>query len=297
MIKQENKQLRIAVNTPRGNVGKHVVSMLLKAGVKPLLLDRNPEKIPVEVKQRCDIVRADSASAQEVVSATRNVDAIYWVDPSVYSTEPLAEYAKFTDALVEAVRSNEISRVVFQSSVGAEKRHGAGEIDGLAATEVALDKTNADVTHLRCGYFFSNLLLDIDSVRQGHLRTVLPLDQPMSWVAPRDIAEVAALRLLNQDWSGRNVQAVHGPENLTWGQVSVILSDATGREIDVTRVSDVFMREQFLSAGMPPKMADAVLQMSSGLRDNYEPEQARTYITTTHTRLESWVREHLLPAL
>lgn len=53
--------------------------------------------------------------------------------------------------MVEAVTANRIGRVVFQSSVGAEKRHGVGEIDGLAATEVALDGLDVDVTHLRCG--------------------------------------------------------------------------------------------------------------------------------------------------
>ena len=38
----------------------------------------------------------------------------------------------------------------------------------------------------------------------------------MAWVAPRDIAEVAVTRLLSDAWSGRCVQAVHGPADLTW---------------------------------------------------------------------------------
>src|SRR3712207_8934011 len=45
-------------------------------------------------------------------------------------------------------------------SGGAELRSGAGEIDGLAATEQALDATGASVLHLRCGMFFTNLLMD-----------------------------------------------------------------------------------------------------------------------------------------
>lgn len=95
-----------------------------------------------------------------------------------------------------------------------------GEIDGLAATEVALDGLDTDVTHLRCGYFFTNLLLDVDSLKSGRLQTVLPVDAPMAWVAPRDIAEVAALTLLNREWTGHRVQAVQGPEDLSWSQVA-----------------------------------------------------------------------------
>jgi hypothetical protein len=34
------------------------------------------------------------------------------------------------------------------------------------------------------------------------LTTIRPLDDPMPWVDPRDIATVATLRLLADDWTG-----------------------------------------------------------------------------------------------
>ncbi|PRB14127.1 hypothetical protein [Microbacterium sp. MYb62] len=187
--------------------------------------------------------------------------------------------------------------MVFQSSVGAEKRHGAGEIDGLAATEVALDRLGIAVTHLRCGFFFTNLLFEAESIAAGLLRTVLPSDHPMSWVAPRDIAEVAAMTLLNSEWSGRRVQAVHGPADLTWAQVAAILADETGSDLRVERISDEEMAAQYRAAGMPPAMAEAVLEMSTGLRDGFIPEQPRSVVTTTPTSLRSWIRDELLPVL
>jgi uncharacterized protein YbjT (DUF2867 family) len=106
------------------------------------------------------------------------------VDPSTAAADPPAEYARFGIAVARAVRENAIPRTVFQSSVGAEKRHGAGEIDGLADTEVRLDDVGASVLHLRCGFFFSNLLLQLRAIRAGVVPIVLPVDQPMSWVAP-----------------------------------------------------------------------------------------------------------------
>jgi uncharacterized protein YbjT (DUF2867 family) len=271
--------------------------MLVRAGTRPLLLTRHPDRIAEELRPYVDIAPADSQDAAEVVAATRGVDALYWVDPSVMSEDPLADYARATDALVRAVEENGIRRVVFQSSVGAEKRHGAGEIDGLAATELALDALDIDLTHLRCGYFFSNLLLDPEALKAGRLQTVLPLDAPMAWVAPRDIAEVAALTLLNQDWTGRRVQAVHGPADLSWSKVAEILTRELGREVVVERIADDDMRQGLLSAGMPPAMADAVLGMSTGLRDDFTPEQERSVATTTPTALASWVREELVAVL
>ena len=139
--------------------------------------------------------------------------------------------------------------MVFQSSVGAEKRHGAGEIDGLAQTEAGLDRTGVDVTHLRCGYFFTNLELQLDAVRAGTLPVILPLDQPLAWVAPRDIAEVAVTRLLSPSWSGRSVQGVHGPADLTWTEAAAIVSAATGFTVRVERVADDAMRKILEQAG------------------------------------------------
>ncbi|MDP3951736.1 NAD(P)H-binding protein [Microbacterium sp.] len=285
--------MRIAVTTPNGNVGHHLTRMLVRSGIRPLLLTRHPEQISRELIPYVDVARADSQNADEVLDATRGVNAIYWVDPSVMSEDPLADYASATEALVRAIAENGIGRVVFQSSIGAEKRHGAGEIDGLAATEVALDGLDTDVTHLRCGYFFTNLLLDVESLKSGRLQTVLPIDAPMAWVAPRDIAEVAALTLLNREWAGHRVQAVHGPEDLSWSQVAAILTQELGRDVIVERVADEEMLQQYVDAGMPGAMADAVLGMSTGLRDDFTPEQERSVVTTTLTTLRAWVREEL----
>ena len=95
--------------------------------------------------------------------------------------------------------------------MGAEKRQGAGEIDGLARTEQLLDDTGASVLHLRCGMFFTNLLLEAGALEDGVLRVAWPVDLQPAWVDPRDVGDVAAARLLATDWSGRQVQAVHRP--------------------------------------------------------------------------------------
>ncbi len=289
--------MRIAITTPTGNVGTHLTGMLIRAGVRPLLLARTPSNLPPDVLPHVDIVEADSTDPEQVALATRGVEAIYWVDPSTASADPLADYARATQAIVVAAKANAIGRIVFQSSVGAEKRHGVGEIDGLAATEIALDELDADVTHLRCGYFFTNLLLSLDEVRRGLLSTVLPVDHRFSWVAPRDIAEVAALTLLNTSWHGHRVQAVHGPQDLSWNDVAALLTDLTGRHVRAHQISDDLMRQQYLEAGMPPAMADSVLGMSAGLRDDFQAEQLRTVISTTPTSLAGWLQDELIPAL
>ncbi len=288
--------MQIAVTTPTGHVGRHVVPMLVRAGVRPRVLARRPDRLAPELRDAVDVVPVDQHDADAVAAATVGVDTLFWVSPTDWA-DPLAGHARTTEALVGAVRENGIARVVFQSSVGAELRSGAGEIDGLAATEVALDRTGVDVTHLRCGYFFSNLELQLEALRVGTLQVVLPLDQPMAWVAPRDVAEVAVTRLLSGAWSGRCVQAVHGPRDLTWRQAAAIVSEVTGRALSVERVADELLRDQLRAAGMGEPAVEAVLGMSTGMRDGFTPEQPRTLATTTPTTLAAWVYDTLRPLL
>ncbi|HEY1177225.1 MAG TPA: NAD(P)H-binding protein [Phytomonospora sp.] len=289
--------MRIAVTTPTGNVGRHVLAGLVRAGVRPLVLMRDPARLDPALTEYADPIAVDQGDRDAVLAATKDVDALYWVDPPSTDPDPVAAYARFGAVAAEAVTANGIGRVVFQSSVGAEKRTGAGEIDGLARTEELLDATGADVAHLRCGFFFTNLMLELDAIRAGLIEVIVPVDAPMAWVAPRDIADVAVGRLLNPGWSGRVVQGVHGPADLSWTQAARVAGEVLGREIAVERIPDEAMRERLTGAGLPPGTADAITGMSTGLRDGFTPEQPRTPRTTTPTSLAAWCREELLPAL
>ncbi|MBA3293812.1 MAG: hypothetical protein H0T40_08770 [Geodermatophilaceae bacterium] len=57
------------------------------------------------------------------------------------------------------------------------------------------------------------------------------------------------------------------------------------------------MRATLASAGMSAKQAEAILGMSTGLRDDFVPEQARDASTTTTTTLAAWSYDVLRPLL
>lgn len=289
--------MTIAVTTPTGNVGRHLLRLVVQAGERPRVLVRDPARPDDDVRDLVDAVATDQLDADSVVAATAGVDAVYWVDPPNRLDDPLEGYRLATDALLAAVRENGIRRVVFQSSAGAERRHGVGEIDGLAATETALDAAGVDVTHLRCGYFFSNLLFDLDALRDGVIATAFDVDAPMPWVAPEDIAAVGAVRLLDRSWTGRHVQAVHGPEDLSFRDVAAIVGRATGRPIEAVQLSDDDVRATLTATGMTPAQVEALAGMTAGIRDGYIPENPRDYFTTTPTRLAGWMQANLVPLL
>ncbi|GEA89111.1 NAD(P)H-binding protein [Cellulomonas cellasea] len=289
--------MTIVVTTPTGHVGSRVTTLLAQAGERPTVLLRDRTRLDAGLRELCDVVELDLGDADAVARATAGADALYWVDPPTTDDDPVAGHERMGASAAHAVRTNGIPRVVLQSSVGAEARHGFGDIDGLARTEELLDATGAHVTHLRCGYFFTNLLMDVDGLRSGTLTTTLPLDQPLPWVDPRDIGDVAAARVLSTTWAGRTTQGVHGPADLSFDDVARVLTDATGHTVVATRVTDEQVAGELRGFGLTDAQVDAVVGMSRGLRGDFVPEDRRSALTTTPTTLAAWAHEHLRPLL
>ncbi|MEU4576313.1 NAD(P)H-binding protein [Nonomuraea sp. ATR24] len=294
--------MEIAVTAPAGNVGRFLVGHLVRAGVRPRLLSRHPERLRAAWGDLVDAREVDLRDAGAVSQATRGVDALFLVVPPGDGDDPVAAYAEVGEVVAAAVARNGVPRTVLQSSVGAELREGAGEIDGLARVEQTLDRVvvgeaGLAVTHLRCGFFYSNLLYELDGIRAGEVSVLLPTGMPFAWVAPADIAAVGASLVLSRDWSGRRVQAVHGPGDLSWEEAVAVVGEVVGRTVTVRRVADEDMRAALTGAGLSPARVEAVMGMSTGLRDGFVPEQPRTAVTTTDTTLGAWAWAELRPAL
>ena len=290
--------MTIAVTTPTGHVGSRVVRLLVQAGVRPLVLLRDPARLDPALRDLVDVAPGDLTDPAYVTAATRGVDALFWVAPESFTAaDPPAEMTKLAAHGAAAITANGIARVVLISSVGAERRHGAGLIDALARHEEAFTATGSNVLVLRNGYYFTNLLAEVDGLRAGTLTTTMPADVPMPWVDPRDIGDIAAARLLAADWTGTEIQAVHGPADLTWAEVAATVGAATGRDVSVRVISDDDLRAALRGAGLTDAAVEGVVGMTAGLRDGFTPEQPRTVLTTTPTTLASWAYEHLRPLL
>jgi uncharacterized protein YbjT (DUF2867 family) len=292
----------IAVTTPTGHVGSQVVRLLCQAGERPRVLLRDPDRLDIELRDRVELAVGDVRDIDYVAEATDGVDAVFWVHPDDWSLpDPNADADRTGEGLASAMRRHRIPRVVFLSSVGAEIRNGAGFLDGLASIEerldAARDDTRAALVHLRCGFFMTNLLHDLQGLRVGRLTTTRPLDDPMPWVDPTDIATTAALRLLGHGWSGREVQAVHGPADLTWPEAARALSVATGTTIEAIRIPEDEERKALRDSGLSEIAVEGILGMAAGKSDGFVPEQSRSALTTTPGTLSAWAVTHLRPVL
>ena len=294
--------MRIAVTTPTGHVGSAVADFLLDFGgdVQVRLLGRRPDKLAGFVKRGAETVIGAQDDVDYLCKATQGVDALFWATPPGYGSDDLRGFQnRLGAAAIKAVQTNKIPRVVNLSSIGADLASGTGPIAGLHDVEELFNKVSCHVTHLRPGFFFENLLWQLDSIRNWG-RISLPLSGSTRYpmLATRDIGRVAATRLTNASWSGQVLQELHGPADLCFREVAEILAQVLGRKIVYIKCDRLEMRDILLKSAMSENAADSMLELYDAVESGrLRTMQKRSRETTTSTTLAEFAREVILPQI
>ena len=294
--------MKIAITTPGGHVGSAVVDFLLEFGgdVRVVLLARRPEKLIAFVKRGAEVAVGPQDDADYLVKATRGADALFWVTPPGYGSDNLRAFQnRLGRAAATAIRTNGIPRVVNLSSIGAHLDSGVGPINGLHDVEGLLDEAATHITHLRPGFFFENLLWQLDSIRNAGTFS-LPISGTRRYpmIAARDIGRVASARLASRGWIGHFVGELHGPADLSFDEVAGILSQTLGRKVEYVKGDREQARQAMLDNAMSENAAELMLEMydavESGRLQTIEPRSTKT---TTSTTLTEFARDVMLPLI
>jgi uncharacterized protein YbjT (DUF2867 family) len=294
--------MNIAVTTPTGHVGSAVADFLLDLGgdIRVTLLGRRPDKLTNFVKRGADTVIGAQDDVDYLCRATKGVDALFWATPPGYGSDDLRAYQnRLGEAVATAIRSNNIPRVVNLSSVGGNLESGTGPIAGLHDVEQWINKVTSHVTHLRPGFFFENVLWQLDPIRKWG-RISLPLSGSTRYpmIATRDIGRVAANRLTDADWSGQVVQELHGPADLCFRDVAEILAQALGRKIVYVKCDREEMRDVLLGSAMSESAAESMLELYDAVESGkLRTIQPRSPETTTSTTFAEFAREVIVPLI
>ena len=186
--------MKIAIAGARGNVGKIVVEELSKTNhdlvllVKDIKLDTQLFK-PLD-SSRTTIKATNILNTDEVVSATKGCDVLFWMVPPIMSLPSLKEvYEKVTASGTKAVAENNIDRVILISSLGADRGNGLGTVSYVGTMEKAFKKVARNVMAMRPGYFMENFILQKDSIlNEGFFTFPFDEDHQIPFVSSDDIA-------------------------------------------------------------------------------------------------------------
>ncbi|QUH03401.1 NmrA family NAD(P)-binding protein [Saccharopolyspora erythraea] len=232
--------MTILVTGATGNVGRHVVDQLLRAGRRVRALTRNPAtaKLPEGV----EVVAGDLSEPASLAPALAGVTAMHLIT--------------FDGADGTALRTGpEIVRLAEEAGVRRVTMLWSGE---RGPVERAVEASGLEWTALQPVEFMANALGWADSVRsEGVVREPFA-DVRGAVVHEADIAAVA-VRALTEDGHAGAEYVLSGPEALTVAEKVGILSSALGRPIDYTELSMEQARERLLATGAAAEVVDFVI--------------------------------------
>lgn len=221
-----------AITGITGKVGGVVARNLLSAGQRVRAVVRDAEKGRAWADLGCEVAIAEMEDAAALTRAFKHATGVFILPPSNYDPEPGFPEAK---AVISAVRraldASRPGKVVCLSTIGAQALQ-TNLLTQRTLMEEALSTLPWPVAFLRPAWFMENLSGDIDQSRTyGVFSSFLqPLDRPIAMVSTADVGHVAA-ELLLQDWTGKRIVELEGPDRVTQNEIASELTKALHRPV------------------------------------------------------------------
>ena len=281
----------ISVMGATGRTGSRICQTLLEAGVPVRALGRNAERLAPLAAAGAQIAVGEPHDAAFLSQAFRGAEAVYTLLAYGPDTEDyLHQQAAQGEAILAAIRSSGVRRVVFLSSVGAEVPSGTGPIISMHDQEQRLLQLPpaVSVLMLRSGALFENLYGALQIVREYacYSDAVAP-DVAVPMVATQDVADAASRALLDRDWQGRVTREVLGQRDISYAEATRLLGTAIGRpDLPYVPVSPQELAVALQEAGCSVSVAACYAELAEAISSGrVRAQEARTPANTTATSL------------
>lgn len=230
-----------------GNVGRHVVAGLLRAGERVRAVTRSPERaaLPAGV----EVVRGDLADPESFANAFAGVSRMF--------VFPLAYLAPVLRSMADVAETTGLVKVA--AAAGVRRMVMLGSSDSLFGMERAVESSGCEWTILRPGEFAVNKLDHwAPMIRAGDVVRAAYPDASGVPVHEADIAEVAVRALLGDGHHGRRYELT-GPQTLTLREQAAAIAAGIGRPVRFEEVTPERSRAELVGLGLPADVVDHMI--------------------------------------
>ncbi len=253
-----------------GHTGGAVVDRLLAAGEAVRAVGRSQARLAPLGERGAEVAVGNALDETFLTQAMSGARAVYAMIPPDYSRpDVVAYYDETGTAIARAIRSANVRRLVFLSSLGAELPSGTGPVATLHRQEERLEGMDydCDLMLLRAGYFYENHFPALRLIKErGVNGDAIAPDVPIPMVATADIGAAAAEELLDPSWRGTVVREVLGPRDYTKRETTRILGEKIGRpDLEYLQFPDADVKAALVAAGISPGIADSILELDHAL--------------------------------
>ena len=251
--------MAVLVTGGTGTIGSQVVAKLVQKGIEVYAFARSPEN--AQFPRGVSPIKGDLMDLGAVQAAVARASTLFLLNAVTPDelTQALLTFSIAREAGIKGV----VYFSVFNSDLFTDVPHFTGKY----AVERMIEDCDLPVTILRPNYFMQNDLAMKDALL-GRGVYAWPIgDKGVSMIDTRDIAEVAALCLLQRENApeplSRETIEIAGPDALTGHAVAEVWSRALDREIRYGG-DDLASFEQQFASFAPPWMARDMRLMLEG---------------------------------
>ncbi|CCF49715.1 uncharacterized protein UHO2_05881 [Ustilago hordei] len=277
---------QISIFPATSSVASHVIGILQKQHphLRLRLAARSPEKLKANgdrLKVAQTPLSIDRVSS--IKDALEGSDAAFILHPPLHlAGDPFALSKTFVDTIIEAANTSKtLKRIVYLTSMAAEKPTGSGNIRSVHIGETALLanlRDGIDLVALRPSYFLSNFspVLPL-ALNPPHIlpSMLIPFDKayPLidaSAIAAKAVKYLVASQLSSPEAASQGsltaVQLI--PEFKTVPQIAEYLSEIIGTKVNAVPIPEEEWASTFKKAGMSDQNVAMYIEMLGGfIRD------------------------------
>ncbi len=275
----------ILVTGATGTIGSELVRHLAARGEKVRALTRDPRKarMPADV----EVVRGDYLEPASLDAAMSEVTAAFLVGlpgPSAQHDGPL----------VAAARAAGVGRLVKLSAIGTGDPEVGPTGEWHVEGERAVRESGAQWVVLRPSSFASNTLSWAQALRAGEPVPNMSGAGAQGVVDPRDVAEAAAVALLDERRADRTY-TLTGPETISVPGQAQVLAGLLGRPVPTRDLTSDEVRAHVLQWWQDEAVADGVAVSSAFVRrggNAVVTEDVPRLLGRPARTYREWARDH-----
>lgn len=275
-----------------GRAGGEVTCALLERGETVRVVLRRKDQSAKWAALGAEVAVASIEDAGAMADALRGASGAFLLNPPPVSGDPYARTEKLGAALAGAAKRAHLPKAVILSSIGAQHKSGTGVIATLNRFEALLDKAAPATAFLRSGYFVETWgEVAKVALAENVLPTFLEPSQRIPMVSTIDVGR-AATAVLCEEWTGKRVVELSGPEDWSAGDVALAFAEVLGRPVTPILVPKEHRAALLAEDGVPAEVATALLGMFEGIANglfmrqkNSEHRRGTISLTTAIKRL------------
>jgi uncharacterized protein YbjT (DUF2867 family) len=248
-----------------GRAGGETARALIERGEAVRVVLRRKEQGEKWTALGAEVAVASIENPDALADALKGASGAFLLNPPPVSGDPYARTEELGAALAVAARRARLPKAVVLSSIGAQHASGTGVIATLNRIEALLDGVAPATAFLRSGYFVETWGEVAETVMsESVLPTFLEPSQKIPMVSTVDVGRAAAA-VLCEDWTGKRVLELGGPEDWSAGDVAAAFAEVLGRLVKSMLVPPEQRAALLAQEGVPAEVATALLGMYEGI--------------------------------